>query len=36
MYNRFDRIPACADRLTDGQTDGLCDGIVRAVDSIAR
>ena len=33
MCNHFDRILAC-----DGQTDGqtFCDGIVRAVHSIAR
>jgi len=33
MFNRFDKIPAC-----DGQTDRQpsCDGIVRAMHSIAR
>jgi len=31
IFSRFDRIPAC-----DGRTDTVCDGIVRAMHSIAR
>jgi len=34
MYNRFNRIPACDEQQSDGQTS--CDGIVRAMQGISR